>query len=384
MIATRTVNIGLKDALGNNLTGVRVLFKNVSDNSNSVNADFNNEINQQLVIYDGYKSAAITSYTLPDVIKDYHQKNAHFFRYDKRISSILGMTLTVNQYNGNVFLIDDTSISEPTKATVDAYAAIDNLDQLYDRAKSWKVTTANLEYPTISTQPITADGTALDLGNLNLIVDATAASAFAINTSTNTITIKPTAAFESSTKFSSIKTTGTISTANGASLEFGYEDSTGIYKYVALSNLVNTDTILIRDNTLSADIVSVTGITGDYKAHFLAPADASDVEVSVTRPNFSTFLENYPENDLSFIRSINLQLTQVVAESQIEMLNLALKILQKEEAIYRALDLTNPPLTITNTISGTTGTPTVANQLAILDILNKIFVKTIANRRKLE
>ena len=175
-----------------------------------------------------------------------------------------------------------------------------------------------------------------------------------------------------------------MSTAGGASLEFGYEDSSGINKYIALSNLSNTDTILIRDNISSTNLINITGITGDYKTHFIAPADASDVEVSVTRPNFSTFLENYPENDLSFVRAINLQLTQVVAESQIEILNLVLKVLQKEEAMHRTLDLTNPTLTVTNTISGASGAPTVANQLAILEILNKIFVKVIANRRAVE
>jgi len=283
-----------------------------------------------------------------------------------------------------IALDQDANISEPNRITVDAYTTLENLDQLYDRAKSWKVTVANLEYPTISTQPVTASGTALDLGNRNIIVDATAGSAFAINTSTNTITIKPTAALLSGAKFNSITTTGAVSTANGASLEFGYEDSTGINKYIALSNLVNTDAVLIRDNNLSADIISVTGITGDYKAHFIAPADASDIEVSVTRPSYSSFTENYPENDLSFVREINLQLTSLIAESQIEMLNLALKILQKEEAVYRALDLTNPALMITNTISGTSGSPSEANQLAILDVLNKVFVKVIANRRKLE
>jgi len=282
-------------------------------------------------------------------------------------------------------LFDDLSISETNRVTVDGYATIDNLDQLYDRAKSWKVTTANIEYPTISTQPVTADGTVLDLGNRNLIVNPSAGSVFAINTGTNTITIKSTAALVAGTKFSSIKTSGTVSTANGASLEFGYENPIGtINKYVALSNLSSTDTVLITDNTASTTLVNVTGITGDYKAHFIAPADASDIIVSVTRPNFSMFLENYPETDLSFVRRINLQLTQLVAESQIEMLNLVMKVLQKEEAIFRALDLSNPALNITNSTGPVTGTPSVDNQLAILEILNKVFVKVIANRRKLE
>lgn len=60
------------------------------------------------------------------------------------------------------------------------------------------------------------------------------------------------------------------------------------------------------------------------------------------------------------------------------------KILQKEEAIYRTLDLTNPTLNVTNTITGTSGAPTVDNQEAILEIMKKVFIKVIANRRKLE
>ena len=308
----------------------------------------------------------------------------HFLSYGHNYRVTEQQLKGVGVLEVDVELAQDPNITEVTRATVDGYTTIDNLDQLYDRAKSWKVTTANIEYPTIGTQPVTGDGTVLDLGNRNILIDASAGSAFAINTVANTITIKSTAALVAGTKFNSIRTTGTVSTAGGASLEFGYEDATGINKYVALSNLSNTDTVLIRDNILGADIVSVTGITGDYKAHFIAPADASDITVSVTRPSHSSFTENYPETDLSFVRAINLQLTNVIAETQIEMLNLVMKVLQKEEAIYRALDLTNPTLTVTNTISGATGTPTEANQLAILEILNKIFVKVIANRRKLE
>jgi len=309
----------------------------------------------------------------------------HMWSYEHRYVGAEFALGGAENLNRTQVFFTDPNISESNRATVNAYTTIDNLDQLYDRAKSWKVTTANIEYPTISTQPVTAVGTVLDLGNRNLIVNPSAGSVFAINTGTNTITIKSTAALVEGTKFSSIKTSGTVSTAGGATLEFGYENPIGtLNKYVALSDLLSTDTVLIRDNNLGTDIVSVTGITGDYKAHFIAPADASDIIVSVTRPNFSMFLENYPETDLSFVRRINLQLTQLVAESQIEILNLVMKVLQKEEAIFRALDLSNPALNITNSTGPVTGTPSVDNQLAILEILNKVFVKVIANRRKLE
>jgi hypothetical protein len=87
---------------------------------------------------------------------------------------------------------------------------------------------------------------------------------------------------------------------------------------------------------------------------------------------------------LGFERSINLQLTQLIAELQIEILNLTHKILQKEETLYRAFDLTNPTTTITTTAGPSTGLPSVENQQSILDMLNKVFIKVIGNKRKLK
>lgn len=51
-------------------------------------------------------------------------------------------------------LLEDVDISESNRATVDAYSQIENLDKLYDRAKSWKVNTANIEYPTKKTNSL--------------------------------------------------------------------------------------------------------------------------------------------------------------------------------------------------------------------------------------
>jgi hypothetical protein len=311
--------------------------------------------------------------------------DAHFWSYNHFYQILPDVSLDgIGQKEIETTLFTDINITETDKIVVDAYTSIDNLDKLYDRAKSWKVTSVNLEYPTINNQPVTVDGKVLDLGNINLIIGATAASAFAINQITNTISIKTTAALEAGTSFNSIKTTGAVSAVNGASLEFGYEDSSGAHKYVSLSNIVSADTILIRDNILGTDIISVTGISGVYETFFLAPTDASDITVNVTRSNYSSFSENYPENELGFERSINLQLTQLIAELQIEILNLTHKILQKEETLYRAFDLTNPTTTITTTAGPSTGLPSVENQQSILDMLNKVFIKVIGNKRKLK
>ena len=117
-------------------------------------------------------------------------------------------------------LVEVTFFVDPA-VTLSASAAatltnIATLNDLYDAAKSWKcqAQAVRLEYPTVATQPVTASGTALNLGSLNFVIDPSAASAFAINTGTNTITAKATTLAVGS-KFAELQTTGTIAFANG-------------------------------------------------------------------------------------------------------------------------------------------------------------------------
>jgi len=111
-------------------------------------------------------------------------------------------------------LVNDASVTLSRSAAA-ALASISTLDDFYDAAKYWNVQSANVNYPTASTQVATAAGTTLDLGALNVLIDATAASAFSVNTGTNTITVKA-STLAVGTKFALLKTTGTISFANGA------------------------------------------------------------------------------------------------------------------------------------------------------------------------
>jgi hypothetical protein len=111
-------------------------------------------------------------------------------------------------------MVNDSAVTL-SRTAAGALSTINTLDQFYDAAKFWNVQSANVNYPSATTQVATAAGTTLDLGALNVIVDATAASAFAVNTGTNTVTIKS-ATLAVGAKFSTLKTTGTISFANGA------------------------------------------------------------------------------------------------------------------------------------------------------------------------
>lgn len=155
-----------------------------------------------------------------------------------------------------------------SKTTVDTYTEIENLDKLYDRSKSWKVETANVNYPSLSTLPISANGSTLNLGDRNLIIDATAASVFAIDKNTNTITIKANT-LKTGTKFTSITTTGTISTANSATIEFGFIDSGGTQKYLELTGLASAD-VSVEDN-VPATPVSLGSATKLEPTNFCFP-----------------------------------------------------------------------------------------------------------------
>ena len=109
----------------------------------------------------------------------------------------------------------DAKITQTTKATVDAYTTIDTLDKLYDRFSSWRADTTNIRFPSIGTSPFIASGDTIDLNAMNVVIDASAASAFSFNTGTNTLTIKATTLAVGST-FTKLKTTGTISFLNSA------------------------------------------------------------------------------------------------------------------------------------------------------------------------
>ena len=111
-------------------------------------------------------------------------------------------------------MVSDSAVTLSRSAAA-ALATVATLDDFYDAAKFWNVTSANVNFPSATTQVATAAGTTLDLGALNVVVDATAGSAFAVNTGTNTVTIKSSVLAVGS-KFSTLKTTGTISFANGA------------------------------------------------------------------------------------------------------------------------------------------------------------------------
>ncbi len=305
----------------------------------------------------------------------------HQYKYYEQILKGIGVLTIADK------LFFDNYITEPTQATVDAYTTIDNLDMLYDRAKSWKVNSTNLEYPTETTPLIVANGEKLDLGSLNLVIDASASNAFSVDQNTHTLTIKS-GALVRGTVFSSIKTTGTITLQNSAVLESGYIDSSGTYIYTELTNL-NQQDILITDQqnpSSPVTIINVTNQTGTYKTHFALPT-GGEINVLVEREGYAPWTETLPNGELNFIREVTTSLSSITGANQILTIDLLIKLLQKTEAVLNSVNtqgLPVPAVNVTTNTTSSTGPPSVDNQNVELGILTNILAKLTAIRNAIE
>ncbi|QKX05821.1 hypothetical protein HN014_13195 [Aquimarina sp. TRL1] len=278
-------------------------------------------------------------------------------------------------------VFDDTAISEISKTVVDGYTEINTLDQLYDRAKSFKVD--NITTLGIENFFFTTNGDRLVLSaDWNLVIDQNAPAAFAVDEGNQTITIRSNA-LRFGTKFTSIETTGTISVANGAAIEFGYIDSTGTFKYIELLDLTDT-TVTVTDFVPSPEVLlqEAVDFSGTYKSLFEAPTDASNTKVKLSRFGYSEWIEIVAETDLSFIRSVELIPLPEWSDNQQLLLYYAHKILQKSEALKNVFNNpVQPTLTINNTITTNSSPASEENQEALLNLLKRTLSK-ITNLRE--
>lgn len=142
--------------------------------------------------------------------------------------------------NGNVVtnwtLFDDPSISQPTKSIVDGYTTIDSSAQFYDRAKAHLFDNYVGETQTI----VTKNGSNIDAGSYNVIVDATAASAFAFNGFTVTI--------RSSAFIWDITTSGTVTLLNGAIVNGIVSDINGTTSTLELTGIPAGSSVFVMDD----------------------------------------------------------------------------------------------------------------------------------------
>lgn len=174
----------------------------------------------------------------------------------------LQATGTFTMLPGGVFSftpaqITDTAITQSNLATVLAYTTLETADKVYDYCQAYLTTTSG---KTI-TQFATKNGSAVDFGSLNLIVDDTAVSVFTL--SSPNLTIKATTEISGVT-FQGFITLGTISAVNGARIDTWYTSSAGRSVLIRASSIVAGSQAMIfnvTDNTeIDNSVVPAGGI----------------------------------------------------------------------------------------------------------------------------
>ena len=143
----------------------------------------------------------------------------------------------------------DPYITQTNSTTVSAYTSISDLNQLYDYESYWKTTSSGITHTLL-----TRNGTLLDFGATNLVIDATALSVWDYNSITNTITINSSTLVATS-KYTKLKAS-TITFRNGATATCLYETSTGPSAKLNFSGLSSSSIYLANDTGVQQDFQS--------------------------------------------------------------------------------------------------------------------------------
>ena len=227
------------------------------------------------------------------------------------------LTLTGNgTLTNNWQLLNDASITQTTKATVDLYGTTGNpkittAEQFYDRAKSWWYD--NFENLPTSRQGavlVTRSGTLLNAGALNITLNDNVSdvnvgtniitNGFGFNTSTNTITVR-TATFADT-----LTTTGTITLSQTGTYSAGIVPATGNVAIAAAGTYDLSGWTFTSGATIS-------NTSGGVVTVWLAPSQVANVTGSgspaptiiakpqlLTAPNFANDTRAYAARVQSF------------------------------------------------------------------------------------
>lgn len=173
------------------------------------------------------------------------------YAYNSAITQVEINLMGTGVLNTQVLALDDPYVTKTASATAALTTIADRYD-LYDALKYWKVT-AGYTYPTATTLPMVSSAATLNITDHNLVVDAAASAAFAINTGTKTVTIK-----SSSFNAVGIVTTGLVSSAGGATITGVYSDSAGTHVTISAPSLPSGARVQIYNATDSAEIYNGT------------------------------------------------------------------------------------------------------------------------------
>lgn len=269
-------------------------------------------------------------------------------------------------------IINDMTIDESWSNT-GTITEISTLDEFYDETQKWL--TNNLG----TSNFISTNGTEIILeNNWNLVLSNSASSLYSVDTTNKIITIKSNTLI-SGDKFSSISTSGTITVNSGSVLEVGYLDANGINKFIDLDWGSSKALDVKIENIDTNTIISTTNATQVYKAHIQLPnpLPPGEIKLSLTTSGVEVYEEIIPAATLKFTRK-NIILLGAIEENQSSMIFLAQKIIQKTEAINNALNGVTPSYNGSTTISTANTIATTENQIAILNLLRQVLLKTTA------
>jgi hypothetical protein len=189
-------------------------------------------------------------------------------------------------FEATATLLLDVNVTETNRATVVAYSGYavnigtstltltdSSLDgeRLYDWAAYWTETNLSSEFPGFRQRLIASNGTVLDAGALNIVVDGVT--------------------FGASTKFSELTTTGTVTFINGADYEVTVIDSTGTrYPAIAISGFPATNNsngiapapkvALTNLRTSTTQTYTVSGATISLKLSDVGALPDDDVRIT--------------------------------------------------------------------------------------------------------
>ena len=242
--------------------------------------------------------------------------NWAFGHYDYLLISGQFSTVTVTTFGGatakdvpfNTFLnqLDDLYVTA-TKTVVDAYTTIDDLSELYDKAKSYKVD--NLNLPSLQVNIADASGQNVDFGALDLILDTSAASVWSYNATPtpDAITIKPTTSLATSSKFNKLITTGSVTLENSANLGTGITIEADVYLNAAtnLSNVTIDGDLHINTGANSTLTFTNVTVTGDV----LNDATSYTLTINVTGGSMSTTEPGTGNGQVNLVNSVPIKIT---------------------------------------------------------------------------
>lgn len=200
-------------------------------------------------VYQNVANVAVTRFQ--DIVWDYRSRNNNstdVFRFGYAAYGYLPATVDA-ALQGDVpcvvsaVPIVDSAVTESTQATVAAYTTLETLAKVYDYSCHWlTLSGANMETAGLGLQLLSYSGGVLDCGSLDVVIDATAASVFSVTA--GTLTIKA-----SSLSGTKIQTTGTITTANGATITALYEDTNGPSAKLVLTLPLANMYVCVHDGT---------------------------------------------------------------------------------------------------------------------------------------